>query len=105
MFVLDISLNVSDRVQYTKDEMTNTATIVYAKNGKYQLSHLHTGEVYLDGIEIQDLHSIQKDMIYTVTVSALQRLDEIVSQQQTQLEQQQKIIDELSRRVRLQEIL
>jgi uncharacterized coiled-coil protein SlyX len=81
-----------DRIQYRQDEQINTATIVYLEDRHIQLSHLLNGEVYLLGIEIQDLHSIQKDMIYTLAVSALQRLDEIVTNQQETIDRQQETI-------------
>ena len=103
MFSLDLSLNVMDRIQYRQDDQINTATIVYIEEGHTQLSHLLNGDVYLLGIEIHDLHSIQKDMIYTLAVSALQRLDEIVTNQQQTIDRQQHTIDRQQKQLELHE--
>ena len=103
LFLIDLSLNVMDRIQYRQEEQLNTATIVYLEEGHIQLSHLLNGDVYLVGIEIQNLHSIQKDMIYTLAVSALQRLDEIVTSQQQTIDRQQQTIDRQQKQLELQE--
>jgi hypothetical protein len=82
VFTVEVPLKVSDRIQYKEGERMNVTTIIQSDNGVYQMETPITGDIYLYGTEIEDLHSIQKDMIYTLAVSALQRLDEIVTNQQ-----------------------
>jgi hypothetical protein len=94
---LDLNLKVSDRVQYKTDETYEFATVVESKNGYIQLDTPITGDIFLYGKEVQDIHSIQKDMIYTLAVSAIQRLDEIVVQQQ-------KTIDSLVKLLQMKDI-
>jgi len=98
-FTTHVPLKVSDRIKYRQDDQVHIATVLSVENGVYQMDTPVTGEVYLYGTEIDDLHSIQKDMIYTLAVSALQRLDEIVSQQQKTIDQQQEMIDLLLKRI------
>jgi len=81
-FYADLSLKVTDRVQYKKEDTYEVATVVSSKDGYIQLDTPITGDIFLYGKEVRDIHSIQKDMIYTLAVSAIQRLDEIVVQQQ-----------------------
>jgi hypothetical protein len=59
---------------------------------RYQVHEQLTGEFFMYGTEVNDVHSIQKDMVFTLAVSAIQRLDEIVTQQQ-------KTIDELLKKI------
>jgi hypothetical protein len=91
-FMIEFPLKMYDRIQYIQENQSNIATVSSYEEGVVQLDIPVTGEVYLYGTEIEDLHSIQKDMIYTLAVSALQRLDEMVTQQQ-------KTIDYLLQRI------
>ena len=93
-FSSDVLLNISDRIRYKKDEKYLISTIQSSENGRYRLDDEYTGTIFVYGKEVHDFHSIQKDMIFTIAVSAIQRLDNIVTKQQ-------QTIDELKKEIKI----
>jgi hypothetical protein len=91
-FALDMHLSMTDKIRYKKDDTYHITTLMDSKDSMYKIKEPITGELFLYGTEVHDFHSIQKDMVFTIAVSAIQRLDEIVTQQQ-------KIIDHLLKRI------
>jgi hypothetical protein len=98
IFCVDICGNTLD--EYKKDGVTTY------KRG----SQVYTGEVkkgiFVYGIQVDDFHTIDKDTIWTVTLSATQELDKQLQHANTriaELEQtvrrQQADIDEIKRRL------
>jgi hypothetical protein len=98
-FASDVLLTVNDKIRYKKEGTYRVTTIVSSKDSIYQLSDSITGDFFIYGTEVHDFHSIQKDMVFTLAVSAIQRLDEIVNQQQITIEQQQKTIELLLKKI------
>ena len=93
-FELDVLLKKDDIVRYKKNGKTHTSRIINASNTTYQLEEPLSEEVFLYGTEVQDFHSLEKDMIFTLSVSAIQQLDEIVTQQQKSIDQYKVSIDQ-----------
>jgi hypothetical protein len=92
-FSIDQSLNLTDKLRYKKDGAYHVTTLIASKDSMYQMEDSITGDLFIYGTEVSDFHSIQKDMVFTVAVSAIQRLDEIVTQQQKTIDDLLKKID------------
>ena len=103
----DISNNIfcMDICGNTLDEYTNDGVTTYKRG-----SLVYTGEVkkgiFVYGMQVDDFHTIDKDTIWTVTLSATQELDKqlqhanirIAELEQT-VQSQQADIDEIKRRL------
>ena len=105
-FTLDFPLKKGDVIRYNINGKMNTTHILNASNPHYQLEEPLNDDIFLYGTKVQDFHSIEKDMIFTLSISAIQQLDEIVTQQQKSIDQlqvkvdsQQKTIDILLKKI------
>jgi hypothetical protein len=87
IFSLDTDLEVNDTVKYKGfDGMYHVTTVIESNGTLHKLKEPISGEIFLYGKEVNNFHSIQKDMVFTLAVSAIQRLDEIVQEQQKTIE-------------------
>ena len=96
-FTIDIPLYQGDKIRYTSNGKMYHSIILNVSNQYYQLEDPITGEIFIYGTEVPDFHSIEKDMIFTLSVSAIQQLDEIVTRQQTTIDEYKVSLDELKR--------
>jgi uncharacterized coiled-coil protein SlyX len=99
-FTVETPLKKGDAIRYKRNGKINTTHILNASSPNYQLVEPFTEELFLYGTEVSDFHSIEKDMIFTLAVSAIQQLDMVVTEQQitiqklmNQSEEQQKTLD------------
>jgi hypothetical protein len=106
MFTTDTTLHQGDHIRYKINGKPYTTSIVNASSPQYKMADPISGDVFLYGTEVPDFHSMEKDMIFTLSVAAIQQLDEIVSRQQTSIdklkslaEKQQKTIDFLLKKI------
>jgi hypothetical protein len=93
-FITDFSLKKNDRIRYKKEGIYCITQVISSEDGRYCLEDNYSGEIFIYGTEINDLHSVEKDMIFTIAVSAIQRLDNLVTKQQ-------ETIDELKKEIRI----
>jgi hypothetical protein len=105
-FTLDIPLKEGVLIRYKRNGKQHTTRILNVFNTSYQLEEEVSGEIFLYGTEVSDFHSMEKDMIFTLSVSAIQQLDELVTQQQKSIDElkalwvgQQKQIDQLLQKI------
>ena len=105
-FTTETTLHPDDPIRYKINGKPYTTTIINASNSQYQMADPISGDVFLYGTEVPDFHSMEKDMIFTLSVAAIQQLDVIVSRQQTSIdelkaiaEKQQKTIDLLLQKI------
>ena len=89
-FTVETPLKKGDAIRYKRNGKINTTHILNASSPNYQLVEPFTEELFLYGSEVPDFHSIEKDMIFTLAVSAIQQLDTVVTEQQDAI---QKLID------------
>jgi uncharacterized coiled-coil protein SlyX len=94
-FTVEIPLKKGDAIQYKRNGKINTTHILNASSPNYQIIEPLTEELFLYGTEVPDFHSIEKDMIFTLAVSAIQHLDTVVSEQQKTIDEQQSMIQKL----------
>jgi hypothetical protein len=104
-FISDVLLKKGDLIRYKRNGKTNTTSIINVSNNTYQIAEPITENIFLYGSEVDDFHSIEKDMIFTLSVSAIQQLDEIVAQQQKSIDQYKVSIDELKKTTEYQQKL
>jgi hypothetical protein len=100
----DISNNIFcvDICGNTLDEYTNDGVTTYKRG-----SQVYTGEVkqgiFVYGIQVDDFHTIDKDTIWTVTLSATQELDKQLQVANTRIAEQDIRIAELEQTVQRQQ--
>jgi hypothetical protein len=106
VFTTETTLHPGDHLRYKINGKPYTTTIVNASNSQYQMADPISGDVFLYGTEVPDFHSMEKDMIFTLSVAAIQQLDDMVSRQQTSIDElktlaakQQKTIDLLLQKI------
>lgn len=105
-FTVETPLKKGDAIRYKRNGKINTTHILNASSPNYQLVEPFTEELFLYGTEVPDFHSIEKDMIFTLAVSAIQQLDTVVTEQQATIqklihksEEQQKTLDFLLQKI------
>jgi hypothetical protein len=69
--------------------------VVSFKEGSLTSKDIQNGEVFIMGYEVDNVHTLRKELLFTINFAATQELDKIVQAQTAEMEDMKKVIDNL----------